>query len=461
MTGTPEPRPGGEVVVYEAPDGEVALDVRLEQETVWLTMRQMADLFERDRSVVNRHVLNVFQEGELERGATCADSAQVRPEGGRRVTRKIEHFNLDVIISVGYRVKSLRGTQFRQWATRRLREHLVSGYTLNRRRLAERGLREARETLDLLARTLRNQALVEDTGRAVLELVTRYADTWRLLLEYDEDRLEAPACTRPPSAALDHGQAVAAIGDFRAALIARGEASPLFGNPRGEALEGILGNVEQRPRSESLSTEPARRRPRTCSTPGEGPSLHRRQQAHRLASVLALPSPGGAASRPEPPGAHRAHPPHRRKRSRQQGPVGPSDRRPAGGPGGMNSFTVGALDRELAYERRRVPCDLRIMPHRIQPPRQLLGELIAVEERVSANATAGRLPVLLAPALQQRVRLESSGVAGGRAGSWVQTVSAESRCAAMRWRSFGSRGRSAEVSDRMSHVVSWACDPAL
>ena len=402
MTDTREPRPGGEVVVYEAPDGEVALDVRLEQETVWLTMRQMADLFERDRSVVNRHVLNVFQEGELERGATCADFAQVRPEGG-----------------------------------------------------------QARDTLDLLARTLRNQALVEDTGRAVLELVTRYADTWRLLLEYDEDRLEAPAGTRPPSAALDHGQAVAAIGDFRAALIARGEASPFFGNPRGEALEGILGNVEQRPRSESRSTEPARRRPRTCSTPGEGPSLHRRQQAHRLASVLALPSPGGAASRPEPPGAHRAHPPHRRKRSRQQGPVGPSDRRPAGGPGGMNSFTVGALDRELAYERRRVPCDLRIMPHRIQPPRQLLGELIAVEERVSANATAGRLPVLLAPALQQRVRLESSGVAGGRAGSWVQTVSAESRCAAMRWRSFGSRGRSAEVSDRMSHVVSWACDPAL
>ena len=102
------------------------------------------------------------------------NSAQVRPEGGRRVTRKIEHFNLDVIISVGYRVKSLRGTQFRQWATRRLREHLVSGYTLNRQRLAERGLREARDTLDLLARTF------------------------------------------------------AAIADFRAALIARGEASPLF-----------------------------------------------------------------------------------------------------------------------------------------------------------------------------------------------------------------------------------------
>ena len=205
----------------------------------------MAELFERDLSVVSRHIRNAYREGELEREATFAKFATVRREGGRRVVRQIDHFNLDVIISVGYRVKSLRGTQFRQWATRTLREHLVSGYTLNQRRLAERGLREARDTLELLARTLRNQALVEDTGRAVLELVTRYADTWRLLLEYDEDRLEAPGGTRRPSAALDHEQAVAAIADFRAALIARGEASPLFGNPRGEVLEGILGNVEQ------------------------------------------------------------------------------------------------------------------------------------------------------------------------------------------------------------------------
>ena len=245
MTDNREPRPGGEVVVYEAPNGEVSLDVRLEQETVWLTLHQMAELFERDLSVVSRHIRNAYREGELEREATFAKFATVRREGERRVVRQIDHFNLDVIISVGYRVKSLRGTQFRQWATRTLREHLVSGYTLNQRRLAERGLREARDTLDLLARTLRNQALVEDTGRAVLQLVTRYADTWRLLLEYDEDRLAAPAGTRPPSAALDHGQAVAAIADFRAALMARGEASPLFGNPRGEALEGILGNVEQ------------------------------------------------------------------------------------------------------------------------------------------------------------------------------------------------------------------------
>ena len=245
MTDAHESRPGGEVIVYEAPNGDVSLDVRLEQETVWLTREQMAAVFTSTIENIRQHLRNIFVDGELEESATTKDFLLVRSEGDRRVRRRIRHYNLDAIISVGYRVSSKRAVRFRQWATRTLREHLVSGYTLNERRLAERGLREARDTLDLLTRTLRNQALVEDTGRAVLELVTRYADTWRLLLEYDEDRLEAPAGTRPPSAALDHARTVAAIADFRAALIARGEASTLFGNPRGEALEAILGNVEQ------------------------------------------------------------------------------------------------------------------------------------------------------------------------------------------------------------------------
>lgn len=183
--------PGGEVVVYEAPDGEVSLSVRLKEETVWLTLRQMVTLFKRDFAVVSGHIRNAYREGEPEREATFAKFATVRREGGRSVQRQIGHFNLDGIISVGYRVKSLRGTQFRQWAARTLREHLVRGYTLNERRLAECGLREARETLDLLSRTLRSQSLVSGAGEAVLELVTSYADTWRRRLGYDEDRLEA------------------------------------------------------------------------------------------------------------------------------------------------------------------------------------------------------------------------------------------------------------------------------
>ena len=194
---------GSEILVYEAPDGEVRVDVRLEEETVWLSLNQMAELFGRDKSVISRHLRNVFQSGELEREAIVAKNATVQKEGRRSVTREIEFFNLDAILSVGYRVNSKRGTQFRIWATRTLREHLVRGYTLNEKRLAERGLKEARDTLDLLARTLKQQALVDDTGAAVLDLIKGYADTWRLLLEYDEDRLAAPPGSRPAVGVLD------------------------------------------------------------------------------------------------------------------------------------------------------------------------------------------------------------------------------------------------------------------
>ena len=241
----PATHPGGEVVVYEAADGEVQVDVRLDSETVWLTQRQMAHVFDTTPENVLMHLRNVFSSGELEQTATTKDFLVVQTEGKRRVRRTLKHYNLDAIVSVGYRVNSRRGVRFRQWATRTLREHLVRGFTLNERRLAERGLREARETLDLLARTLQSQALVDNTGQAVLELITAYADTWRLLLEYDEERLTAPPGSRPATGALDHERVVQAIAEFRHDLTAKGEASAFFGHPRGEALQGILGNVEQ------------------------------------------------------------------------------------------------------------------------------------------------------------------------------------------------------------------------
>ncbi len=234
-----------EVVLYEAAGGEVHLDVRLDRDTVWLTQAQMADLFGRERSVVTKHLRNAFTEGELDSKATCAKFAQVQQEGDRTVTRYVEHYNLDVIISVGYRVKSAQGTRFRQWATRLLREHLVKGHTLNQKRLAERGLSEARQSLELLARTLRNQALVDDTGRAVLDLIVGYADTWRVLLAYDENRLAPPSGSSPARGVLDYKRASAAITEFKRELMTRNEAGGLFGNERGEALQGILGSIEQ------------------------------------------------------------------------------------------------------------------------------------------------------------------------------------------------------------------------
>ena len=241
-----------EVLIYEADGGQTQVSVRLDAETVWLTQEQMAALFGRERSVVTKHLRNVFQEGELDAGASRAKFAQVQNEGRRSVTRDIEHYNLDVIISVGYRVKSPQGVQFRQWATRTLREHLVQGYTLNQTRLAERGIGEAQQAIELLARTLNNQALVSDTGSAVLALIVDYAKTWRLLLQYDESGLALPESCQPAQGALDYDKAIAAIAQLKTELMARGEATPLFGQARGEAFEGILGNIEQTMFGESL-----------------------------------------------------------------------------------------------------------------------------------------------------------------------------------------------------------------
>ena len=148
--------PRGEIVVYEAPNGAVRVDVRFDRDSVWLTQRQMADLFETSTDNISLHLTNIFSTQELEREATTEDSSVVRTEGSRRVRRTLTHYNLDAIISVGYRVNSQRGVHFRQWATRTLRDHLVRGFTLNQQRLAERGLKEARDTLNLLASTLRN-----------------------------------------------------------------------------------------------------------------------------------------------------------------------------------------------------------------------------------------------------------------------------------------------------------------
>jgi prophage maintenance system killer protein len=234
---------GGEVVVYEAPDGQVRFEVRLERETVWLSQQQMADLFGRERSVITKHVRNVFREGELESESVCAKFAHTAADGK---TYHVDHYNLDVVISVGYRVKSLRGTQFRIWATRTLRDHLLRGYTLNERRLREKGLAEIEQAMSLLSRTLIAHALVTDEGRAVLEVVQHYTRTWRWLLQYDESRLpEAPLRPVALKAGLTLAEARAVITRLRDHLAARGETGSLFGQERGEALAGILGAIEQ------------------------------------------------------------------------------------------------------------------------------------------------------------------------------------------------------------------------
>lgn len=178
------------VVLFES--GDQPVQVRLEGETVWLTQAQLAELFAVTPQNITMHLKKIYEEQELVESATCKDFLQVQIEGGREVKRRRRHYNLDTIISVGYRVNSSRATRFRQWATGVLRRHLVEGCTLDQRRLRERGV-EVGQVLDLLARTLTNQHLVSAEGEAVLGIIAEYARTWSLLHAYDERTLSGQA----------------------------------------------------------------------------------------------------------------------------------------------------------------------------------------------------------------------------------------------------------------------------
>lgn len=227
------------IVIFES--GDQSVQVRLEGETVWLRQEQMAELFDRERSVITKHVRNVFAEGELVRDSVCAKFAHTAADGK---TYQVDHYNLDVIISVGYRVKSQQGTRFRQWATSVLREHLVEGYTLNQHRLTERGI-EFEQAVRLLSRTLANQQLVSDEGQAVVQVIADYARSWSLLQGYDEQSLTGLSGQQGNMRALNLDEVLRAIAQLKAELIAKGEATELFGQLRGDGLASAIATIEQ------------------------------------------------------------------------------------------------------------------------------------------------------------------------------------------------------------------------
>ncbi|MBE0626601.1 MAG: virulence protein RhuM/Fic/DOC family protein [Burkholderiales bacterium] len=235
--------PHGEVKVFEAADGSLSVDVRLEGESVWLTQKQMAELFGKHVMTVNSHISNVFAESELSQDSTIRKFLIVQKEGKREVEREVEHYNLDVIISVGYRVKSKRGTQFRMWATKTLKEHLVQGYTVNARRLAE-NCSELDAALTLVRRTADAQQLTLDQGRGLVDVITRYTRTYLLLQQYDEGSLTEPK-GKQPAYTLTTDAARFEISRLQADLAGRREITALFGQERGDALDSLLGNLEQ------------------------------------------------------------------------------------------------------------------------------------------------------------------------------------------------------------------------
>ena len=233
------------IEIYQTQDGQTQVDVRFEQESVWLSIDDMVHLFQKSRSTVNEHILNIYKEKELE------EETSMRKIGiSDFSTKPTNLYNLDVIISVGYRVRSKQGTQFRIWATARLKDYLFKGYALNQKRLQQNAA-ELEQALALIQKTAASPELTLESGRGLVDIVSRYTQTFLWLQQYDEGLLGEPKGENGgalPSAI----EARTALAALKQQLMVRGEATDLFARERGDGLDALLGNLEQ-----SVFGEPA------------------------------------------------------------------------------------------------------------------------------------------------------------------------------------------------------------
>ena len=229
------------IIIYQTADGQTAIDVRLENETVWLSQAQMVDLFQTTKQNVSLHVNNVFKEGELEEGSTVKEYLTVQKEGKRNVGRVVKYYNLDVIISVGYRVKSQRGTQFRIWANRVLKDYLVKGYAVNER-IHKEQIGELRQLVGMLGRTIQNQPMLStDETNALFNVVTDYTYALDTLDSYDYQRLTINDTTSDAPFHATYDNAMQAILSLKERF---GE-SALFGNEKDESFKSSIGQIYQ------------------------------------------------------------------------------------------------------------------------------------------------------------------------------------------------------------------------
>ena len=207
----------GEIVIYQTPEGKTELEVKLERETLWLNQYQLADLFETDRTSILKHIKNIYVTGELSEPATSAKFAHVQSEGGRSVTRRILHYNLDMILSVGYRVNSTRGTQFRIWANNVLREYLIKGYTLNEQRLMEREreLQALKTGIQLLERSVSNQVRQLDQARAFVGIIADFSRGLGILDDYDKGTLDSKGLTEKEAVIITYEECRGVIGQIK------------------------------------------------------------------------------------------------------------------------------------------------------------------------------------------------------------------------------------------------------
>lgn len=239
-----------QIVIYQSEDGQTQVDVRLENETVWLTQAQMVELFQTTKQNVSLHVGNVFREGELEQESTVKEYLTVQNEGERKVSRKVKYYNLDVIISVGYRVKSKRGTAFRIWANNVLKQYLIKGYAVNERMHKEQ-IGELRQLVGMLGRTIQNQPLLSnDETDALFKVVTDYTYALDTLDNYDYGRLTINKTTEEEPFHATYDNAMEAIKGLREKF----GGSVLFGHEKDNSFKSSIGQIYQTFGGEELYT---------------------------------------------------------------------------------------------------------------------------------------------------------------------------------------------------------------
>jgi len=229
------------IAIYQTEDGQTQIDVRLENETVWLTQTQMAQLFKSSRTNVLEHIQHIYEVEELEKEATCRNFRQVRQEGKRMVNRTMTMYNLDMIISVGYRVNSKRGVKFRQWANKVLKEYLIKGYAVNER-IRKEQIGELRQLVGMLGRTIQGQPLLStDETNALFEVVTDYTYALDTLDNYDYERLTIDKTTKEEPFHATYENAMEAINGLREKF----GGSALFGNEKDDSFKSSIGQIYQ------------------------------------------------------------------------------------------------------------------------------------------------------------------------------------------------------------------------
>jgi prophage maintenance system killer protein/predicted XRE-type DNA-binding protein len=235
-----------DVVIYE--DGSVALKATVDKETIWLSQKQIAELFDVQRPAVTKHLSNIFKSGELDEEVVSSILEHTTQHGAianKKQTRKTKLYNLDAIISVGYRVNSKRATQFRIWATGILKEYIIEGYALNKERLQHQKLEELTQTIQLIKQGLNSEALSMAEAKGFVEIVSDYAKSWALLQGYDEQSLQEITEHTEQKFILDYDEALEAIAELKRSLIAKGEATELFGQEKAGEFKGNLLNIYQ------------------------------------------------------------------------------------------------------------------------------------------------------------------------------------------------------------------------